>query len=398
MFKNLVFQLHWLLGISAGLVLAVVGVTGAILSFEDEVLEAINPGVMTVEARPLALAPAALLARIGDQWPDREIQALFLSADAEAAARVTFKPSPEAVKGGGRVRGETRYVDPYTGALLPQPRGQGLFRLSMQIHRWLAAGDVGKQIVGAATVSLVFFCVSGLYLRWPRRWRSWRVWLSVDWSQRGRSFLWRLHSVVGTWVLAAYLLMALTGLYWSYDWYRSGLYTITGTPAPTARGGPKPGTDAPRSTDADAPAEPLQIAAVFAAFDAAVPARSVVTLRLPEASGQAFEFSYQDPDPAHSRANHRLVIDPGTGAVARHERYDAKPFGQRLMASMLPLHSGDYFGVVGRLLFMLASVLMPLFTISGWMLYLDRRQKKGGGSGIVRMSRCRPGNGHHADG
>jgi sulfite reductase (NADPH) flavoprotein alpha-component len=382
MFKNLVFQLHWLLGITAGVVLAVVGVTGAMLSFEHGILKAINPGVMTVEARPAALPPAELLARVGAQWPDRAIQSLALSADAEDAARVSFAPAPGSVAPGGRARGETRYVDPYTGALLPAPRGQGFFRTTMQIHRWLAADAVGKQIVGASTISLVFFCLSGLYLRWPRKWLDWRAWLKLDWAQKGRSFLWHLHSVVGTWVLAAYLVMSLTGLFWSYDWYRSGLYAITGTPVPAGRGGPAPpGGSAPRGADGAAAtraerASPLDTTALFAAFDAAVPARSVVTLRLPGAAGQPAEFSYQDPDPPHGRANNRLVLDAATGAVVQHERYDDKPTGQRLMASMLPLHSGEYFGLAGLVLFMLASLLMPLFTISGWMLYLDRRRKK----------------------
>jgi sulfite reductase (NADPH) flavoprotein alpha-component len=396
MFKNLVFQLHWLLGITAGLVLAVVGVTGAMLSFEDDLLKAINPGVMTVEARPSPLPPAQLLARVGAQWPDRTIQSLSLSSEPTDAARVLFAPAAGAAAPGGRARGEMRYVDPYTGALLAQPRRQGFFRLTMQIHRWLAADAIGKQIVGASTIALVFFCVSGLYLRWPRKWLDWRAWLMLDWAQKGRSFLWHLHSIVGTWVLAAYLVMSLTGLFWSYDWYRSGLYAITGTPVPAGRGGPPPQAGgAParsaggatsergdRGGDAASPgpdaisAEPLDATALFAAFGAAVPARSVVTLRLPAAPGQPAEFSYQDPDPPHGRANNRLVLDAATGAVALHERFDDKPAGQRLMASIFPLHSGEYFGLAGLVLFMLASLLMPLFTVSGWMLYLDRRKKK----------------------
>ena len=49
--RNAIFQLHWFFGITAGIVLAVVGVTGGILSFEDELLKALNPGVLTVQAR-----------------------------------------------------------------------------------------------------------------------------------------------------------------------------------------------------------------------------------------------------------------------------------------------------------------------------------------------------------
>ena len=40
MLKKVWFQLHWFFGISAGLVLALMGVTGATLSFQDELLRA----------------------------------------------------------------------------------------------------------------------------------------------------------------------------------------------------------------------------------------------------------------------------------------------------------------------------------------------------------------------
>ncbi len=35
MTRRILFQIHWFLGITAGFVLAVMGVTGALLSFED---------------------------------------------------------------------------------------------------------------------------------------------------------------------------------------------------------------------------------------------------------------------------------------------------------------------------------------------------------------------------
>ena len=37
-----------------------------------------------------------------------------------------------------------------------------------------------------------------------------------------------LHSVVGTWVLLIYLMSALTGLWWSFDWYRNAANTLLG--------------------------------------------------------------------------------------------------------------------------------------------------------------------------
>ena len=99
--------------------------------------------------------------------------------------------------------------------------------------RWLALGDFGGQLTGASTLALIFFCLSGIYLRWPRRALSWRAWLTLDWAKKGRAFNWDLHAVAGTWCLLFYLLFALTGLFWSYEWYREGLNRLLGD-APAA--------------------------------------------------------------------------------------------------------------------------------------------------------------------
>lgn len=137
-FRNAIFQVHWFLGITAGVVLALVGATGAMLSFEHEILKSLNPGVITVAARGNALAPEELVARIRAQQADAKLQSLALSADPEEAAKAGFAPKADAPKGpGGRARGETRYVDPYSGVLLDKPRGEGFFRTTMQLHSTL---------------------------------------------------------------------------------------------------------------------------------------------------------------------------------------------------------------------------------------------------------------------
>lgn len=55
----------------------------------------------------------------------------------------------------------------------------------MQLHRFLAMGEYGKQVTAACTLILIFFCLSGLYLRWPRKVFDWRAWLTLDWSRKG---------------------------------------------------------------------------------------------------------------------------------------------------------------------------------------------------------------------
>ncbi|WP_455232173.1 PepSY domain-containing protein [Geopseudomonas aromaticivorans] len=371
MFKKILFQLHWLLGISAGLVLALMGVTGASLSYQDELLRLLNPGVMSVEpaigARPLS--PDELVARVGEQLPKRQVLGLTFSADALEAVKVN-------VSGGGP-RGETLYADLYSGDVLGAARGAGFFQFMMQLHRWLAIGDAGKPITGAATLALVFLCLSGLYLRWPRQTGNWRAWLTLDWRRSGRGFLWDLHAVAGTWVLVAYLLASLTGLYWSYEWYRNGVHALAGEPAsqhggPGKRRGPPPQGQA----QAEAPRPAVSIDPLWSAFRREVQDDyQLANLRLPERTGQPLQVMYLPEAAEHGRAFNRLNLD-ASGKVLQHERYTDKSGVQQLLASVYPLHTGDYFGQPGRILMLLASLCMPLFFVTGWQLYLGRRRQR----------------------
>lgn len=394
MIRRVLFEAHWLLGITAGLVIAVVGFTGGMLSFEHDIQRWVNPGLMTVEPgdaqRPLT--PGELYDAVRKAQPERQIQSLVVSSDPEDAARVVLAPAPrpDGEQPRGRVRGETRYVDPYTGVLLEgEVRGQAFFRVTEDLHRRLAGGDTGKQIVGACTIVLIVLALSGLYLRWPRRLLDWRVWLKPDFSRQGRSFLWSLHSVIGTWVLPVYVLASLTGLFWSYEWYRDGLFRLSGVERPAARQGPpaaapagqQAGEQAGSRGGRDARPAPAALEAgdvdrVWELFRGEVVSFSTATMRLPERPGQPFQMNWLDADPPHERASNRAAVDLARGVLVDRELYADKTLPQRLMSSMLPLHSGSYFGLPGLVLVMIASLLMPLFFITGWMLYLDRRRKR----------------------
>lgn len=361
MVKKVLFQLHWLLGISAGLVLAVTGITGGLFAFEAELLRWLNPGVVTVVPPPGQgkLAADAIVARLAQTRPGQQVAVLNLSADPADAARVTFA-------GPGGRRGRNEYVDPYSGALLGTPRGEGFVRFVEDLHRRLALGDAGKAITGAATLCLVFLCLSGLYLRWPRRVLSWRAWLSFDVRLKGRGFLWGLHSVAGTWVLACFLAAALTGPFWSYAWYRDGIYALTGAPRP----------DGPARAGRHGDAAPADLAAAWQRFTAAAPDWRSASVRLPLRAGQPLQIVYTDPASVRDGARSRMHIDPASGTILRHDRYAELASGARLVALMYPLHSGSYFGLPGRLAMMAASLAMPLFAVTGWLLYLDRRRRR----------------------
>ncbi|RBC42562.1 iron-uptake factor, partial [Xanthomonas oryzae pv. oryzae] len=263
-------------------------------------------------------------------------------------------------KGGGLV-----YFDPYTGERVAPPRLSAAFAFIEDLHRNLTAGKRGQAVTGACALILLFFCASGLYLRWPRRWWSPRTWWVVEWRRQGRSFLWSLHAVFGTWCLLVYLLVALTGLTWSYTWYRDGMLALLGA-APAIRG--DNGDNRPATID---------VARVQRTLDGIPATRSAaLDLRIPTRAGQPLNVRFLPDNPAHDRAYNSLDIAPDSGALLQRQDYALLPRGQQLAVSMFPLHSGSFFGLPGRIVVMLASLGMSVFFVTGWMLYLDRRRKK----------------------
>ncbi|MND37830.1 Sulfite reductase [NADPH] flavoprotein alpha-component [compost metagenome] len=365
MLKKTLFQLHWFFGISAGLVLALMGITGAAVSFQDEILSTLNPSVLQVEKQVAGVLPPVELVERIEAASGKKVSMLTVETDSGSAAKVWFTPPP------GERRGEMRYFDPYTAEFLGDATGQGFFGLMLQLHRFLAMGDTGRQITGACTLILVFFCLSGLYLRWPRQWKSWRTWLTLDWKKKGRSFNWDLHSVAGTWCLVFYLLAALTGLSWSYEWYNKGLTRLLSDSPQNerVRGGRGPAPQGPAPT--------ADYAAMWSSiYSAAGPQLSSYNVRMPPVAGQPATVYFLLKTSPHDRALNQITLDPATGVVKRVDRYSDKSLKAQLLTSIYALHVGSYFGIVGRIILTLTALSMPLFFVTGWMLYLDRRRKK----------------------
>lgn len=374
MVKKSLFQLHWFFGITAGLVLALMGTTGAIWSFQEELLRLFNAEVLKVQVRQEGVLPPAELVRRVEAAQSDKVSMLWVDTREGNAARVFFTPPP------GQRRGELRYADPYTGELKGEVAGQDFFNLMLNLHRFLTIGDTGRQITGACTLLLVFFCLSGLYLRWPRKALNWRTWLTLDWAKKGRAFNWDLHAVAGTWCLLFYLLSALTGLFWSYEWYRDGLNRLLAD-APAAgeqhKRGEGRGRHGPQKVDNNAPPLVVDYDAIWSNLkDAAGPGLTTYNLRLPPAGGQPATLFYLLENAAHERALNTITLDPATGQITRLERYADKSFKAQLLQSVYALHVGSYFGLPGRIIVTLASLSMPLFFVTGWLLYLDRRRKK----------------------
>ncbi|VIO81373.1 PepSY-associated TM helix domain-containing protein [Bradyrhizobium ivorense] len=376
--KAALLQVHSVIGLVLALLWAVVGVSGATMAFEDEIQAALNRDIMRVDASAARrLTPDELVARLQTAGAFGKVSAVTMASDPTAAVRIRFARSE------GGTRPSSVYVDPYNGHLLGSPRTEDFFATVRKLHRWLLLpGDgngYGRKITGAAAICLIVMLISGLVLRWPHRARSAKIWLKPNLALRGRGLHRSLHAVIGTWVLPVYLVTALTGLTYSYEWYKAGASWLLARPSATAATmqpkAPRP-ADAAKA-DAGAGAKPLGVDRVWSTFLEQQGDRyGRALLTLPAGTGTVVRVRSWPRGSSLDTARDEFRIDAVTGRLVSADIYADKTFGERILASVLDIHRGAILGWPGKLVFMLAAALMPLFTVTGLLLYLSRRRHR----------------------
>jgi uncharacterized iron-regulated membrane protein len=214
------------MGIGAGLVLSVVCLTGTIYTFHTEIEEWIEPERYFVEvpgeAQPMA--PEQLIRQVETQLGAGSVSTITVSASPKRAYILNIKKE-------GERRGSNYYVNPYTGELTGEGPGKaaGFFRTVFRLHRWLLLDtSVGRPITGWATLIFVFLVLTGLVIWFPQRIQSWRQGLKIKWSANWKRVNHDLHNALGFYASFFLLIMGLTGLFWPFDWYRSGWYSTWG--------------------------------------------------------------------------------------------------------------------------------------------------------------------------
>lgn len=364
MIRTVLFQIHWFLGITAGLVLAVMGVTGASLSFEPEILAALNRDQPVVAGT--RLSGPALIERFAAQKPGAVITRLTVPADSSEPTLIGYTLP-------GSKKRHVERIDPTSGRLEGALRGSGVFEVMEDLHRWLALPDggdgIGRQITGFSAIALVYFALSGLYLRWPKRPLDWRSWFVLDLKKTGRNLYRALHAVIGGWVLVFYLISGLTGLWWSYDWYRDAVKAMLVAEAPAERTRPVKGAKA-------------DLTLAWRGFERATEGRRYDRIVASVRDDQV-QFRAKLPDARHDRVSDELTVDGRSGAVVSATPYAARTLGEDIVTSVYELHRGAYFGIAGRIAILLSSLVMPLFTITGFLLYFARRRRKAALAAVV---------------
>lgn len=364
--------LHRWLGIGLGLWFALVGVTGTLLVWRDEVDAWLNPAWFRAPASSGPALPVdELIERVRAaqpsigrferlRFPDTPGQALRLQVRG-ALARV------EAAR-------LELFVDPATGAVLGQ---RGLDRLSLtradamrtlyEFHRNVLLGEPGSNIVGVAGCLLLTSAISGLVLAWPRSRERWKGLLRIAWRSNATRVLFDVHRSSGTLLAVLVLLATITGttLVWP-NYVRDAVAQLSRVePIPVLPFSAAQGDE-----------EPLPLQALLDRVRAAFPGQRVVELRLSERGLTGVLFQLRDDGRDVHRLGDTIVwLHPLTGAPMAERSTRTRSAGERFMHWLLPLHVGSAFGSPGRLA--MAVVGLAPFVLVGTGLWVWWKKQPG---------------------
>ena len=226
--KKIFRKIHLWLSVPFGLIITLVCFSGAMLVFENEVNEWFRRDlyyVETVKESPLPMDK--LLEKVATTLPDSvPVTGVSISSDPGRAYQVSLS----------KPRRASLYVDQYTGEVKGKSERSGFFMFMFRMHRWLLdsmnPGNEGifwgKMIVGVSTLLLVFVLISGIVIWWPRTRKALKNSLKITATKGWRRFWYDLHVAGGMYALIFLLAMALTGLTWSFPWYRTAFYKVFG--------------------------------------------------------------------------------------------------------------------------------------------------------------------------
>ena len=298
--------------------------------------------------------------------------------------------------GGHGARGRNNvYVNPYTGDIA----GEGtnvvdpFFMSTMLLHRFLwFSGQwtwLGKHIVGWATVIFIVICVTGIVLWLPRtwnaftRWKAWKPGLKIRFTKGIWPFLYDTHNTVGIYMLVPALILALTGLCWSFAWYRDGASQILGDQVFKQRM-QRPETIEP----AEEGAEPLTVGEILAKQEELTPGPGEIMVSIPQdketamvvQKGRTGFFSLALKDKTQWDRFRGVVIPvEHFGKTVEVERFADKPLGAKFASSIRALHLGNVTGMSSKILFFVACIFATSWPATGvalWVKKLRAKRKK----------------------
>lgn len=374
-------DIHLWVGLAFGLWLSLVGLSGAVLTFHPELERVFH--AQWFQTRDQGGEPAFK--------PLDDIVAAATGA-MPAGARFTFAFYPLADDGTywlyfdvpvTRATGEPSvahwdvFVDPYTARVLGKrlkqvdgdwaPREFFAFMFSLH-YQLLVPGGVGETFVGILSLLTMVSILVGLYLWWPSLGR-WKAALSIKRHASPVRFVYDLHNVSGVYLAPVLLAVLFSGVYLNL---RPEFVWTVQQVSPATRD--RYTIQSPRPSPA---ASPIGLHRALDIAREAYPQERADMLYEAFSDDASYMVCTRGARSASRFADQRcLVIDQYTGAILHETVPGAETAGTTLIAWQRFLHSGEAFGLLGRVLVLLSGLALPMLFVTGLLRWLQKRRAR----------------------
>lgn len=358
--RSVFFWAHLTAGVTAGLVILMMSVTGVLLTYERQLVASAERDILRID--PTTRVSVDDMARIAAGV--HTSAELRIPADAGAPVRFT----------GGRKK---HLMNPSDGHILRdvETGTERFMDTVVRVHRWFAlTGDdraTGKAITGAANLLFIFLALSGAYLWLPpaMRWAAVRARLVFRRnyaSGHARDYNW--HHVFAMWMLIPIFTMASTATVFNYRWANALVYGAYGEEVPARRpAAPHEATPIPENA-----ADGLSLQARFDRVADAYPGWQTISLTVgtPLALPTVFGVDMGNGAQAHKRFE--VTVRPDGVLADQHRPFDALTPGGQARRTIRFLHTGEVLGWVGQTLAGLGSLAAIFLVWTGLALSYRR--------------------------
>lgn len=368
--KKCLWQLHSWLGLLCGLGLVVIGLTGSLLVFHEELDAWRFPERFRATPSPAGrLSYDALWTAVQRVLPPGEVITGWLPAtapdrtDGLAVSRLDGPP------------GNHRHVhlDPYVGALrgAPVDERDTLTGWLTAFHYSFLGGAVGTAVAGLLAFGLLALGVSGVWL-----YRDfWRSFFTLRWRRSARIFFSDLHKMVGISSVAFNLVLGFTGLWWNGQIVVNAVSTALGgsTPAPSSAQPP-----APPVVPFDPARENLSVDALFARAERELPGFRPTYVAFPATREGEITFFGTVPVnyPLRGDYGSRVVFGAPDGATKQVTDIRQASVWAKIGDSFALLHFGTFGGWPVKVLWTLGGLTPGVLAVSGFVIWRARHRSR----------------------
>lgn len=349
--------LHLWAGLLASAFLLVLGLTGSLLVYERGIDHALNRRLVDVQPATQPLPLGKLFTGLEKAHPGYHVTDMAFSREPDIAYQMYLNP-------GGDAEGFVMTVNQYNGRELGNASAANQFmnfvdgfhtHLLMETHR-----ETGKLIVGVASILLLFLSCSGPVLWWRRKL------FVVNWSAAPRRVNFDLHNMLGAFCSLFLFCFSLTGIALTWDESTSKFVNrVTrsdGMPLTPDMPQPSPG------------AAPLGVDQILVAARAALPGAEIDSLSIHP--GEPVDLRMKFPEDRTPIGRSRVWLDPYTGRVLNVWSTRTAPIGFKINRMWIrEIHSGDIFGWPTRILACIVSLVLPILTITGTLIWWHRSRR-----------------------